>query len=630
VTESTARQQQPACKPKLKKWGMTGWYSPVVLVKTAIRVMISTVFGEMADRREAIAASNAIRAKPFDPTMSYAKAKEDFWFDYLADTGDGWNSTYAMARLVSQETIDVADQKLPRGKFLLLGGDQVYPFATREAYDERFLAPFDEAYAPGKVAQWPERSYDLYAIPGNHDWYDGLNAFFGIFCRRRIATRNTIGFNRRGRAVAGRDTKQTRSYFAAELPGKWWIWGTDAQLEGYIDQPQVEFFRHVAHFWMEKNSKLILCVDGPRWAYADPKKPEPKFENFSYLERIAGAEPGEDGQPMGHKLKLVLTGDSHHYSRYTEDDRQYITCGGGGAFLHPTHHLKAVNSFDWRFPPPGEPVQESQDSYRRTFTLAKKNPDGPEALFPSRKQSAQLAYKNFGFAGINKLFTLTLFAAYVIFHWLLDFNARVSGQESLRAALRTGNFWQSICAYWSLVVVSPAAILLIGIGLAAYIYAADTRDSYGWWVRVGIGAAHATLQAVVVTVTTCFAMGWFFPWLLGAARSAGPIDAALTWASPLAPSLEIGLAAAIAAIFSATAYGIYLLVMLNGFGLHWNEGFSSFAHEGFKGMLRMKISPTGELTIYPIGLKNVPSDMSDPPKNPPLEPELIEGPIVIS
>ena len=40
-----------------RKLAMTNWYNPVVLVATAIRVAISTVFGQLADRREAIAAS---------------------------------------------------------------------------------------------------------------------------------------------------------------------------------------------------------------------------------------------------------------------------------------------------------------------------------------------------------------------------------------------------------------------------------------------------------------------------------------------------------------------------------------------------------------------------------------------
>jgi calcineurin-like phosphoesterase family protein len=591
-----------------KKYPMTNWYNPVMLVATAIRVVISTIFGEFADRREAIAAANAIQPQPFDSNFDYSSARGDFWFDFLADTGDGWNSTYAMARLASQPAIELAGAgQLPRGKFLVLGGDEVYPVASREAYDQKFLAPFDEAYSPARVPLWKSGEQDLYAIPGNHDWYDGLSSFFGLFCRRRARAEQTISFPRPGRVVAGRQTKQTRSYFALKLPGKWWLWATDAQLEGYIDQPQVDYFQQAAQEWMEPGSKVILCIDGPRWQYADPRKPEPKFENFSYVERIPGAA-AKGGKPLGHELKLILTGDSHHYSRYTEEDRQYVTAGGGGAFLHPTHHLKKVNSFKWHFPPPGEPYDRAKrDTYSRSFTLAKKA-DGSEAVFPSRAKSRALAFWNLGFAGINYWFTLTLFFAYAMFDWLLDFNARMAVNETLPEALQGGSLLHAICSYWNFALFSPAAVILIALAVAGYVYAADTTDSAGFKLRIPIGIAHAAVQAAVVTISTC--------WVI---RALGVID----------NRLEIGIAAAASAVLSATAYGLYLLFMLNMFGFHWNEGFSSFAHRGFKNMLRIRIAPDGTLTIFPIGLKRTPSDRSEPPRNPPLKPELIEGPIQI-
>src|SRR5581483_2190291 len=151
----------------------------------------------------------------------------------------------------------------------------------------------------------------LYAIPGNHDWYDGLSAFLGLFCARRAAT--AFGAARRGRLLGGRETRQTRSYFALALPHGWWLWGIDVQLAGYIDQPQVDFFSHVARQWMEPGSRLILCTGQPDWAYVDPADlSRGSFRNFDYIESIARLAHRR------HRLCLVLTGDSHHYARYTE------------------------------------------------------------------------------------------------------------------------------------------------------------------------------------------------------------------------------------------------------------------------------------------------------------------------
>src|SRR5688572_10322906 len=195
--KSAIRQSSSQAAAKPKKLAMAGWYDPRLLVQTGIRVAISTVFGQFADKREAIAAANAVEPQPFSDSFDYAKKYEgrDFWLDYLADTGDGWNPTYAMARLVTADALVVPDAgTLPRGGVLLLGGDQVYPTASKEQYKDRLLGPFDEAYGPGEVKRWHEGSGpDLYAIPGNHDWYDGLNAFFGTFCRRRVVAEGTLG-----------------------------------------------------------------------------------------------------------------------------------------------------------------------------------------------------------------------------------------------------------------------------------------------------------------------------------------------------------------------------------------------------------------------------------------------------
>ena len=53
--------------------------------------------------------------------------KDDLWFDFMADTGDGGNSSYSVARLLAQPSINVNTDdsvlKLPRGDLLLIGGD---------------------------------------------------------------------------------------------------------------------------------------------------------------------------------------------------------------------------------------------------------------------------------------------------------------------------------------------------------------------------------------------------------------------------------------------------------------------------------------------------------------------------
>jgi 3',5'-cyclic AMP phosphodiesterase CpdA len=596
-----------------KKLGMTGWYNPVMLVQTGIRVAVSTVFGQFADRREAMAAANAIEPQPINESFIYRTANpgDPFWFDFLADTGDGWDSTFAMAQLLTASEIGPAGaERLPRGRVLLIGGDLVYPTASPEAYDERFLGPFDEAFEQAPEAAKRDMP-DLYAIPGNHDWYDGLSAFFDIFCRRRIASKGTIAIERPGRVVAGRQTKQSRSYFAIRLPDNWWVWGTDSQLKGFIDQPQIDYFQHVARHWMPKEAKVILLVGQPSWAYVDPAHPEREFESFSYLERLPGIarEPlTEEEEKQGvdpaskplknHQLKLVLTGDSHHYSRYVEGDLHYITCGGGGAFLHPTHQL-ASKSFTWRYPPPGVAYLRPESPYQRSFAIARKSDGSGEALFPDRATSSSLAWRNWKFAFANPGLTTVFIGAYILFNWLLNTNARIEGYRSLMHALTnngTGSFLHSLCCYLALSFVSAVPPILFLAALGGYYYFADSPHDTP--KRLKIGLFHCLVQAAVAILVTCTTI-----WSLGNLTLHAPVHPYIATAAP--PALLV-LASVIAAVVSATVFGLYLAINLNWRGgRHWNEAFSALAVKDFKCFLRMKIQG-GKLHIYPVGLLEVP------------------------
>ncbi|MGI9405967.1 MAG: hypothetical protein ACR2O4_06310 [Hyphomicrobiaceae bacterium] len=57
--------------------------------------------------------------------------------------------------------------------------------------------------------------------------------------------------------------------------------------------------------------------------------------------------------PIRKEAKLcgIFSGDSHHYSRYTETDKlgnfNLITAGGAGAYAHGTYHLRPEIDFHW-------------------------------------------------------------------------------------------------------------------------------------------------------------------------------------------------------------------------------------------------------------------------------------------
>lgn len=59
-------------------------------------------------------------------------------------------------------------------------------------------------------------------------------------------------------------------------------------------------------------------------------------------------------------------------------------------------------------------------------------------------------------------------------------------------------------------------------------------------------------------------------------------------------------------LVGGTIMGLYLLISLNVFGRHTNGAFSSLRIEDWKHFLRLHIDPSGDLTIFPIGLARVP------------------------
>jgi len=165
---------------------MAGWFEPRLLIKLLWRVIVSDVFGQYADRRLVLAALDPVdpkelvrRAQQFMPgneneeVWAFKPDEEgSVWIDYVADLGDGFDATYAMASLLARETLDFEGKDLPRGQLLVMGGDEVYPHASAEAYRDKLLTPYQWAFPdphPGLLKGPP-----VYALPGNHDWYDGL------------------------------------------------------------------------------------------------------------------------------------------------------------------------------------------------------------------------------------------------------------------------------------------------------------------------------------------------------------------------------------------------------------------------------------------------------------------------
>lgn len=577
---------------------MVGWFDPGQLIRTGFRALTSAIVGQQSDRRVV----QALSEQPADihdcssatDAQGRTGPRDGLWLDYVADTGDGFNPTYAAAYLLAQPTLRLAApggeaRVLPRGDVLVLGGDQVYPAPSREAYQERLVAPFETASADLAADAPPE----VFAVPGNHDWYDGLSAFLRLFC-------SDLG----GRGFGAWRTRQTRSYFALKLPGRWWLLGVDSQLHGDLDVPQIEYFERVADRHMARGDRVVLCLSTPVWVHAHKYRSMGEVldeTDLLYLRERVFA-------PRGIELKVYLSGDLHHYRRHEEIDPedpaapvQKITAGGGGAFLHPTHD-EDVSVLEEQL----HGVGDDAPAHRLRYGL--------RATYPSVRRSWWLSFRNLAFGWLNPKFGIVTAIVYFTTAWLVGaavgFARPAGALESL--ALTAAAF-----------ATQPVLTLWVATVVAGFVLFNQSRSRLYRWLG---GLAHAAVHWFCI-----YHIGW------GALALA-------QWLLPGAGFLQFVTAGALVFaggwVVGSAVMGLYLLVSLNLFGRHSEEAFSALAIQDFKNFLRIHVAADGTLTIYPVRIDRVPRrwrerDASQP-GNPsrlvpdePLAPALIEAPIVL-
>jgi hypothetical protein len=620
---------------------MVRWYSPSHLVSTGWRSIVSEIFGQYADQRIMQATIDGFTPEAMQAVVArynYSDARElgdgdTVWVDYVADLGDGFDSTYAVASLISAPSLDVKGTgTLPGGRLLIMGGDQVYPYPTRKDYRERMAFPYENALPAAADGSWRRL---LYVLPGNHDWYDGLNSFDHMFCKARFGQGEE---NRLG----GWLFPQHRSYFAIRLPHNWWIWGADIQLAQYLDAGQVLYFKGVAEAMKQhptEVAKIILCTAEPTWNKDLSEIPQGE-ENLSQIAKIA--------TDAGARICAVTAGDYHHYSRYFAEKTgtSFFTAGGGGAYLSPTHPLHTTKPMPWL----GEDVE---------ISLRCKIKDGKKterlSCWPSRIRSRILSlwtltfpFRNFGFA-----------MSIGIFYWLMTW---LFGTTELKGA----DEWSGKTAGELLVsheLLDPLSVFLVTLSAAVnnvmlgflslmlaivlFLYA-DSR--YGTRVKFLLAGAH-WLAHVTAMISLYVGVTFSSKWIVGK-----------VWpkAEQTLEKLQVDVASSAQEAFRAIVVFPLEMVLIGGFvagliwglyltlcsliGLHSDQAFASMGIADYKNFLRFKVEPD-KLTVYPIGLRRVPKRWgwryATNTRGPaaersrilplrPLRPHLIEGPIEIN
>ena len=498
------------------------WLSPVQLAGTGLRVALASIQGSYLDKRE-------LQAAFPDQVHREVGPDGDCWLDFVADLGDGFDATYSVAYLVAQPTLTAGDHKLPRGQALVLGGDEVYPTPNAERYENQLIGPYRAAMPlPPDDGTAPT----MYALPGNHDWYDGLTAFLRVFTGSR---RTEIG---------GRRLPQSRSYFAVELPGDWWLLALDDEASTYIDDPQLAYFTRVAAGFGPQ-TKVIITSASPTWVQAADKPAV--YGSLDYFIHTVI-------EPTGARVPLMVSGDWHHYARYSNADRELITCGGGGAYLYPTHQLPDTI----QVPPPTLPSA----SPRRDYDL--------RSSFPGKRLSQAYAASIFGrLPKHNPSFIAMVGAVHIAL--LLAADGVV--QSAFGSPLQK----------FALV---PLVILAAAVVSGTYAFAHLSDSVHGRIRRRAIGTLHGLAHLALAALGT-----W--------AWSELPPHA---WPWPWSLVATLVIYGAVSGLAATELVAVYLLVAAR-FGVNLNELFSAQGIIDSKSFLRLHFAADGTLTIYPLGVR---------------------------
>lgn len=534
------------------------WLDPSILAKAGVEVAVSGTFGKFADKRE-------IQTQPQGP-FDYSAGGE-LWIDYLSDTGDGWAATQTMAWVLAQPSLTIDGQQLPRGRVLLLGGDQVYPTATTEAYEDRFKGPFAAALPRSQAGAEP----DMFATPGNHDWYDGLVSFLRLFCA--------------GGWIGGWRTRQRRSYYALKLPNDWWIWAIDIQLDTYIDDVQLAYF---AEQGIGPGDKVILLTAKPSWIAAlDGRVEPPTWRFLSYFEERMVRDSGA-------RLVLTITGDRHHYARYeptgegADDAPTRLTAGGGGAYLSATHTLPPVLRLRTLPRRVGDDGSEERPVVDNRL----------EAIYPSAKDSRRLSNGILKLAALNPGFGRLMGAFYVLLGAALlggiPSTVGLGGQApagwTAYAPLDPSDVVGHV-GYLDFVSTATGAMaIVLALALLGGLFGGlDLKQSPP--LRLVVALVHTAVHLLAASLTA-----W------AAVRLVPEVwDAKLPlWVAGLAAAFVVG------RFFGTTVFAFFLWFVHKWRGpkaqANANQVFTGQSIGDYKNLLKLRLGADGGLTIHPLGV----------------------------
>jgi hypothetical protein len=292
-------------------------------------------------------------------------------------------------------------------------------------------------------------------------------------------------------------------------------------------------------------TKVIIASASPTWVQGADKPTV--YASLDYFIRTVV-------DPTGARIPLMLSGDWHHYARYSGADRELITCGGGGAYLYPTHQLPETIEVP--------PAPLSSASTRKGYDLVSRFPGKRLSQAYAASIFARLPKHNPSFIGmVGAVHTALLLAASGVIH---------SGYGSPLQKF----------------ALAPLVVLAAAVVAGTYAFAHLSDSVYGRTTRrvVGLlhGAAHLALAALGTWAWWELPMhAWRWPWSL------------------VATLVIYGVVSGLAA---TELVAVYLLLAAR-VGVNVNELFSAQGIIDSKSFLRLRFAADGTLTVYALGVR---------------------------
>jgi len=252
----------------------------------------------------------------------------DFAFIVIGDTGEGDASQHVLR----DQLLAVAGREDVR--FVVISSDVVYPNGSMIDYEAKFWLPFKGVKKP------------VYAIPGNHDWYDALEAFLATFlepgpartamhARAEADLRVTSSTGARIDGLIADAARLRRLY---EVPtgfqrGPFFEIQTDRFALVAIDTGIVKRIDREQRAWLEASldrarGKTTMAVLGHPF-YAGGLDMTDGNGEFAELKRLL----------LDRGVTIMMAGDTHDLEYYADPPPpgtpavHYVVNGGGGAYM---------------------------------------------------------------------------------------------------------------------------------------------------------------------------------------------------------------------------------------------------------------------------------------------------------